>query len=278
MAEIQRLGDQIVGEIESLPVRAIPILYEGTEFSMEKYLFITNELVRQSEGRRMNIQLYVDFYYECLKLFLHFGSAIKLAFKDIQEKADRIKGNRDLLAEKGLVGRGSPEHTFIEEFVDFEFARKLAFLNSDNNKKVLKEAHGGRAEELERWMFGYQSTAWVFIKGAWLFDYMYGIFSLMVQDREMTLTNIASKAYDVALAPHHNWFLQRAARMGIMACTSRQNFLKSLCEEQTRIAGGPAYTQQAFYRDMNQLVPLFKRLSEHIWGFYERKGIKDDIP
>jgi hypothetical protein len=54
----------------------------------------------------------------------------------------------------------------------------------------------------------------------------------MIQNKEMSLTTIASKAYDKALAPHHNWFIKKAAKMGMVACASRNSFLTSICEEQ----------------------------------------------
>lgn len=92
-------------------------------------------------------------------------------------------------------------------------------------------------------MKSYQSTAWVYIKGAWFVDFMLAFLQLVYQDREMDLPTVAKKAYDKALAPHHNWLIKSAARVGLVAASSRANFLKSLCEEQTRISDdGDTYT------------------------------------
>eukprot|EP00356_Strombidium_inclinatum_P008016 CAMPEP_0170484228 /NCGR_PEP_ID=MMETSP0208-20121228/3732_2 /TAXON_ID=197538 /ORGANISM="Strombidium inclinatum, Strain S3" /LENGTH=50 /DNA_ID=CAMNT_0010757503 /DNA_START=314 /DNA_END=466 /DNA_ORIENTATION=- len=50
---------------------------------MEKYKYQVAELNYMAESNRMEMKLYTAMYLECLKLFIHFGSAIKLAFKDI---------------------------------------------------------------------------------------------------------------------------------------------------------------------------------------------------
>ena len=42
----------------------------------------------------MQIDLYTTLYDEFLKLFMHFGKAIKLAFADIKQKADQIRSQQ----------------------------------------------------------------------------------------------------------------------------------------------------------------------------------------
>ena len=61
------------------------------EFQMERLKFLLGTLVEQSKSKKMQINLYTELYHEFLKLFLHFGKAIKLAFADIQEKAKQIE-------------------------------------------------------------------------------------------------------------------------------------------------------------------------------------------
>ena len=57
------------------------------EFQMEKLKFLVGTLVEQSKNNKMQIDLYTTLYEEFLKLFLHLGKAIKLAFADIKMKA-----------------------------------------------------------------------------------------------------------------------------------------------------------------------------------------------
>ena len=64
------------------------------EFQMEKLKFLLSTLVEQSKSNKMQIDLYTTLYDEFLKLFLHFGKAIKLAFADIKQKADQIRSQQ----------------------------------------------------------------------------------------------------------------------------------------------------------------------------------------
>lgn len=53
----------------------------------------------------------------------------------------------------------------------------------------------------------YQSTAWVLIKGAWLYDYLSRVFYYIVHERQLSLIKVAQTAYDEALMRHHPWIL-----------------------------------------------------------------------
>lgn len=53
------------------------------EFQMEKLKFLVTTLVEQSKKKKMQIDIYTSCYDEWLKVFLHFGKAIKIAFADI---------------------------------------------------------------------------------------------------------------------------------------------------------------------------------------------------
>ena len=77
----------------------------------------------------------------------------------------------------------------------------------------------------------YQSTAWVIIRGAWLFDYLHKVYWYVVTHREMSLVKCAQNAYDEALIMHHPWILKRTVKIGMLATCSRDTFMRNLRTE-----------------------------------------------
>jgi hypothetical protein len=43
---------------------------------------------------KTEISAFTNMYYELIKMFKHFGSAIGIAFKDINDKANTMVGNQ----------------------------------------------------------------------------------------------------------------------------------------------------------------------------------------
>ena len=53
----------------------------------------------------------------------------------------------------------------------------------------------------------------------------------------MELVDIGRRAYNIALAPHHPWFIVPVANLAILAFPYRKTFVQSIREEQSRMRG-----------------------------------------
>ena len=60
-------------------------------------------------------------------------------------------------------------------------------MNGDNSKEIL----GDRYNQSHPLIKSYQSTAWIFIRGAWFIDYLTEIFRLLTFDKEITTVDAA---------------------------------------------------------------------------------------
>jgi hypothetical protein len=75
----------------------------------------------------------VDVYYEWLKLMLHLGSTISLAFTDLVTKADCMASNRLLLVDDfNLIQKTDKEFIYLMDFVKFEEKVGIHRLNGEN--------------------------------------------------------------------------------------------------------------------------------------------------
>lgn len=141
-------------------------------------------------------------------------------------------------------------------------------MNGGNNAEILKQ---GNCQYL---LTKYQSSTWTFIRGAWFFDYLVEVFRLLYHERQMSMTNISLQAYDTGLSRHHPWVVQKAAKTGMYACTSRKVFFDRICQEQTEVIGY-SYTEEMLYEDIYLIHAELDKLSKHIWSFCERNGVKN---
>lgn len=114
------------------------------EFQIEKLKFLLATLVEQSKQHKMQVDLYTECYEEFLKLFLHFGKAIKFAFADIQQKADEIRKCQKTLTKHYKLDK-APEGSdarnagiYIEQMIQYEIEKELVMMNGDNNKKIIE--------------------------------------------------------------------------------------------------------------------------------------------
>ena len=77
--------------------------------------------IEQWEQGHCEIGLYCSIYYDWIKFFQHFGKSIAFAFKDTIEKADTIKSNAVVMADKEkLIESGSDETKYIQDYCQFE--------------------------------------------------------------------------------------------------------------------------------------------------------------
>ena len=194
---------------------------------MEKLKFLVTTLVEQSKNNKMQIDLYTSLYEEYLKLFLHFGKAIKLAFADISQKAQQIRDQQAQLTKAFALDKaqhGTKQYNasmYVEHMVLWEVQEGLVMMNGDNNSKILKQRTSRNKLTDERWMKSYCSSGWVINRGAWFFDFLEDTFNCLYYKREMECAEVAVHAYDTALARHHPWFLQKGAKLGMKLATSR---------------------------------------------------------
>ena len=118
-----------------------------------------------------------------------------------------------------LLPDDADELIYIEEYIKWELRTEMAFLNEDNNSKIISKWND--RTDIKKWMYSYQSTAWIFVRGAWYFDFMSYLFRLIVTNKDASLSTIGHQAYDEALRHHHNWFFRQLAAIGLAAITSR---------------------------------------------------------
>jgi hypothetical protein len=96
----------------SLPDIAPPSL--GDQLSTERFLYLFQKNLQCAEKQKMEISHFTDLYYESLKLFKHFGSAVKLGFQEINSNANDILKNKVTLKNHLNLPDGAPEIRYME--------------------------------------------------------------------------------------------------------------------------------------------------------------------
>ncbi|KAJ0006617.1 hypothetical protein NQD34_013890 [Periophthalmus magnuspinnatus] len=74
---------------------------------------------------------------------------------------------------------------------------------------------------------------------------------------------IGREAYSVALAPHHSWFLRRAAELVFVALPDRKYFLQQVCVN-SQSEAAPA---------LRVIIRALTRVHERTHGILERHGM-----
>jgi hypothetical protein len=77
----------------------------------------------------------------------------------------------------------------------------------------------------------YQSTSRTFLRGAWFFDYLGYLMRKFVDDRNITLSDLAKESYTETLAFRHSWIIRTPARWAMGLIATREEFVNSLCKE-----------------------------------------------
>ena len=71
---------------------------------MKKLKLQMRHLACQSADDKIEYEVYVDVYHEWLKLMIHLGSTISMAFQDLITKANCMSSNRLLFADQlGMI-------------------------------------------------------------------------------------------------------------------------------------------------------------------------------
>jgi hypothetical protein len=182
----------------------------------------------QWDKEQCDIETYCDMYLEWTKLFKHMGSALSIAFKDINEKSNIIRNNKAVQIDLKNAAEGSPESMYIHPFIMMEKALNVRPLNKDDNKKTLKKYN---KDDILPWMLKYESTSRTLYRGAWFFDFLHIFTSDFASMRTEMMGKLAKKAYDTALAPYHPYLLKKAAGIAMNACKKREKFILSIQAE-----------------------------------------------
>ena len=75
-------------------------------------------------------------------------------------------------------------------------------LNGENNHKLLKKDMKGT------WEWKYTSSVRTVLRTMWLLDFVFYLFSKILNDRDTSLSKCAKEAYTKGLAPHHPWIVR----------------------------------------------------------------------
>jgi len=85
------------------------------------------------------------------------------------------------------------------------------------------------------------------------------LFRLLVTEMDWPLKKIAFNAYDTKLGPHHNWVLRKLVGVGLNACTSRENFIKSYIKEKNSL--NIEITEEEVYKECKEIYILCEKLA-----------------
>ena len=193
---------------------------------------------------------------------------------DINEKATIINNNQRLLiTELKYKEADSPEGQFIQPFVAMEASLNCQPLNKDDNKKTLKKY---KKEEIQPWFAKYASTSRTLWRGAWFFDFLNNMLTMLITDRTILMSNTTQASYAKALAPYHSKTLKMAANLALKATKKREKFIGSLIAEESKLYG-EKYTEENFYSDSEILQKLTATLAEQLLSFCKAKGL-DQLP
>lgn len=151
-------------------------------------------LAFQAQKNEIEYEIYADVYYEWLKLMLHLGSTISLAFTDLITKADCFTANRVLYTEKlNLMKKTDKEYVLLMDFIKFEERIGTHRINGENHSKELERTWTTNKrtpikKEWEPLFKDYQSTARNVQRGPWFFDFVVYILNQYVGEKHLSLS------------------------------------------------------------------------------------------
>ena len=244
LPEEEKQIEQPPAEGEAQEVKVEP----GKELDLRRLKQLMKDTTDQFEKNELQIKQLTDTYFEWLKLFNHFGSAVAIAFSgkynfsfcfltvfflfpDIDGKAKAMNFNQDLFVNQlKTLAPDSAEGQFIHAFVQHEKALNIQNLNVDDNKKNIKKNFPNKADQ-QPWMTKYESTSRTLFRGCWFFDFLREIFVGITQRRDEMMGKIGKHAYSVGLAPHHGYILKKTAGLAFNAIKRKDKFFKGITDE-----------------------------------------------
>lgn len=186
----------------------------------------------QANEDRLEVKLYIDIFYEFLKFFQLFGSALYLGFVDVRDKADQLKANQELMSK--LLGRQEDKDRLahVNSFIDMEFELGLQNLNGNSYRSALSKFDGESKflQSNKNPLYYYQSVSWVVIRGAWFYDFLSEIMNQLDKHKDKSMSQVAGDAYNLRLRKRHPWIVQKAVGVGLHAICDRKTFFDRLIE------------------------------------------------
>ena len=141
-------------------------------------------------------------------------------------------------------------------------------LNGGNGKKYLKKDDNA-------WKFTYMSSAYVLLRQAWLMDYMEANLKMLKEMKNEYLSKTMQTAYEMSLAKHHPWILQKTIKLGQLTCTTMTNFQNSIINGQNAINKNKEYKMDTIYSDFKIMENLFNGCAKGVWGFLKENDLTD---
>lgn len=93
------------------------------------------------KGDRINYDIFVDHYFEWLKLMTHLGPYVSMGFKDMHRRAMHMLRNRKLMHKKlKLIHENSNEYIYLMDFINLEFELGVQAMNKTNSKQQFNAA------------------------------------------------------------------------------------------------------------------------------------------
>ena len=237
-------------------------------------------LACQTADDRVEYEIYVDVYHEWLKLMVHLGSTISMAFTDLITKANCMASNRLLCSENlGFIQKTDSQFVYIYDFIKFEQSIGIHRINGANHTEELKETFKNYKntpikKDMESLFKDYQSTARTMQRGAWFFDFVEYILKEFCEHKELSLSQVIRNSYNDNLCKYHNWFIRQGANWAVGLANSREVFNKEITQLQCEVLGRK-YSQDEFYNDLKEMKPYITIVTKHIWDWFKRNELQN---
>lgn len=92
---------EVIPEVAPLTIPVFSLKSQKVlpQLQMKKLVAQMKHLANQTAQDHMEYDVYVDVYYEWLKLMKHLGKCVSIGFNDLIHKAECMESNRLLLTE-----------------------------------------------------------------------------------------------------------------------------------------------------------------------------------
>ena len=104
-----------------------------------RLLRLLTKFREQAREEKLEVQLYIDIFYEFLKFFQLFGSALYLGFVDVRDKADQLKANQETMSKLLTSQEQRDRLKCINSFIDLEWELGLQNLNGNSYKTAVSK-------------------------------------------------------------------------------------------------------------------------------------------
>jgi len=74
------------------------------------------------------------------------------------------------------------------------------------------------------------ATSYVWVRQQWLFEYMGDNFYQIIENRDAFLSTNLKEGYKMHLEDRHPWLLSKTVILGMLSCTTKENFEANYCE------------------------------------------------